>query len=106
MTDAEKLTYTTALCDNDPEATEALVSTLLKEAKLAILVRRFPFGFTEDTEVETRYEGLQCKLAARYFFKRGAEGEKTHNENGINRSYDSSNEEDLLQEVTPKAKVI
>lgn len=106
MTDAEKLTYTITLCDSDPEATEALVTALLTKAKLAILTRRYPFGYPESAEVEQRYEGIQCELAARYFFKRGAQGETSHNENGINRTYGSANDEDLLGEITPKAKVL
>lgn len=105
MTDAQKVEYTKELC-GDPEATEVLVTTLLTKAKYAILQRRFPFGQPETAEVEAQYEGLQCELAARYFFKRGAEGETGHNENGINRTYGSANDEDLLMEITPKAKLI
>lgn len=104
MTDAEKVEYTQALI-GDEEATQALVNILLTEARDAILQRRFPFGWPEDATVEPRYEGLQCKLAARYFFRRGGEGEISHNENGINRTYSSANDEDLLMEITPKAKL-
>ena len=104
MTDAEKLEYTQSLI-GDAEATEALVNTLLTDAKYAILQRRYPFGWPESATVEPRYEGLQCKLATRYFFRRGGEGEVSHNENGINRSYASANDEDLLMEVTPIAKL-
>ena len=39
--------------------------------------------------------------------KRGAEGETTHNENGINRAYESASvPESLLGRVTPFAGVI
>ena len=50
------------------------------------------------------YEMLQCELAARYFFRRGGEGEITHSENGISRGYGSVNDEDLLMEVIQVAR--
>lgn len=105
MTDTDKVTYVTSLC-NDPEATEVLVNVLLTKAKYAILRRKYlgdpPAGATlNDAE-----EDLQCQLAARYFFRRGAEGEVVHNENGINRTYGSANDEDLLCEVTTVIKVV
>ena len=49
---------------------------------------------------------LQVKLAVRYFLRRGGEGETRHSENGIDRTYGSVNDEDLLSEVTSFAKVI
>ena len=55
---------------------------------------------------EPRYEMLQVKLATRYFLRRGGEGEIRHSENGIDRTYGSVNDEDLLMEITPFAKVI
>lgn len=103
MTTAEKIELTKAYIPE--EVTDVVVSAYLTKAQYAILQRRYPFGFDADTEVETRYEGLQCELAARYYLKRGAEGEVEHNENGINRSYGSANDEDLLKEITPIAKV-
>lgn len=106
MTEAQKIEYTQALLERDPDATETLVKVLLTKAQDAILQRRFPFGWPENAAVEGKYEGLQCELAARYFFRRGAEGEVVHNENGINRTYGSPNDEDLLMNVTPKAKLI
>jgi hypothetical protein len=42
---------------------------------------------------------LQIRLAVVMYNKRGAEGEKSHNENGINRTYESV--EELLKEVVP-----
>lgn len=105
MTDAEKITMAQTLI-GDSEATDALVGVYLEDAKDAILRRRYPFGRPEGTDIESQYEMLQVKLAARYFMRRGGEGEVIHNENGINRTYKSVNDEDLLTEVTPFAKVI
>lgn len=106
MTTAEKITMAQTLI-GDEAATDALVSVYLSDANSAILRRRYPFGVPYDvTEVEPRYEMLQVKLAVRYFLRRGGEGENRHSENGIDRTYGSVNDEDLLMEVTPFAKVI
>lgn len=104
MTDSDKITMTQTLI-GDAEATDALVSVYLEDAKSAILRRRYPFGLPVDADIEPIYEMLQVKLAARYFVRRGGEGEIRHNENGIDRAYGSVNDEDLLMEVTPFAKV-
>jgi hypothetical protein len=79
---------------------------ILESAKAVILSRRFPFGdYPED--IEPRYKDLQIRIAVEMFAKRGAEGETAHSENGISRTYASSNvSEDLLREITPKAGVI
>ena len=91
MTTAEKITMAQTLI-GDTAATDALVSVYLDDANSAILRRR--------------YQMLQVKLAVRYFLRRGGEGEMRHSENGIDRTYGSVNDEDLLMEVTPFAKVI
>ena len=105
MTTEEKITKVKTLLGNDEEATDALVAVYLDDAKEAILNRRYPFGAPEATEVPRQYENAQCKLAARYFLRRGAEGEKIHNEDGIHRHYDSVNDEDILMEIIQIAKV-
>lgn len=107
MTTSERIQIVKSLVDNDSYATDAVITVYLADAKEAILNRAYPFGAPESvTDVPKRYERAQCKLAARYFLRRGAEGEKTHNENGINRTYGSVNDEDILQEVMQVVKVV
>ena len=100
MTTAEKIAYVQAFAD-DPEATDALVRAYLLKAAGAVFARMYGIGGKPSnvTEVPERYELIQCELALRYFMRRGGEGEKAHNENGINRQYGSVNDEDLLMEV-------
>lgn len=99
MTTAEKIAYVQAVVD-DSAATDALVTVYLTKAKAAIFARMYPKGAPDDVaDVPGRYEIAQCDLAARYFLRRGGEGEQTHNENGINRHYGSVNDEDILMEV-------
>lgn len=101
MTQAEAIAKVKTYAENDPAATDALVGLYLDDAKAAILRRLYPFGSIQYTDIPDIYEMLWCKLAFRYFLRRGAEGEYIHDENGINRHYSSSNDEDLLKEVTP-----
>ena len=106
MTDAVKIETVRTLVENDEAATDAVVSVYLDKARAAILRRLYPWGqWTDETTVPLKYEMLQCELASRYFLKRGSEGEYIHDENGVNRHYNSANDEDLLQEVVPYAFV-
>lgn len=106
MTTAEKIADVKSRLNNDPTATDALVSVYLNDAKNAILNRRYVGRPPYDaTDVPCEYENLQCRLAERYFLKRGAQGEQIHNEDGVHRHYGSVNDEDLLAEVTTVVKV-
>ncbi len=79
---------------------------VLDSAKAIILSRRYPFGDHPD-EIEKRYEDLQVRIAVELYNKRGVEGQTSHSENGVSRSYASASvSEDLLREITPKAGVV
>ena len=106
MTDLEKIVAVQTLVEKDEAATDALVSVYLSSAKAAILRRLYPFGIPEGADVPDIYAFSQCELAARYFLRRGAQGETVHNENGINRTYGTVNDEDILREIMPYAKVM
>lgn len=107
MTDAEKISTVQVLVENDATATDAVVTVYLNKAEAAIMRRLYPWGIPASApSVPEEYEMLQCELASRYFLKRGAEGEYIHDENGTNRHYGSVNDEDLLSEVVPFAKVL
>ena len=105
MTDAEKITYVKVFASDD-SLSDDLVSAYLADAKAAILRRRYPFGIPDNADVEPNYEMLQVKLATRYIFRIGSEGETEHREDSVQRIYGSANDEDLLMEVTPYAKLI
>jgi hypothetical protein len=105
MTKAEKIEIVQTLIGDKESATLDDIAVYLDDAKEAILVRRYPFGAPDEADVPRAYERIQCKLAARYFLRKGAEGEKAHNEDGVNRTYGSVNDEDLLMEVVQIAKV-
>lgn len=99
MLQSEKIQTVQTLIGDVPEANNtALIGVYLADAEDAILNRMYPFKRPDAVSID-KYERLQCKLAARYILRRGAEGETAHNENGINRTYKSVNDEDLLCEV-------
>lgn len=57
-------------------------------------------------EWEGRYDVLMCEIAADLYNRRGAEGEITHNENGVNRSWGSAGvSKHLMSRIIPRAKV-
>ena len=86
--------------------TDIELEDLLESAKAVILSRRFPFGNPPE-EIEARYKDLQIRIAVEMYNKQGAEGQLSHSENGISRSYSSASvSEELLREITPKAGVV
>lgn len=79
-----------------------LLSELLASAESAIMARRFPFGYSEDAEMPSQYEDLQIRIAMDMCNRMGAEGQMSHSENGVQRTYESSwISESLLNEIVP-----
>ena len=101
MTQLERLKLRLTENTSDEE-----LEDLLESAKAVILSRRFPFGEVPD-EIENRYKDLQIRIAVEMFSKIGAEGQISHSENGISRTFASASvSEDLLREITPKGGVV
>lgn len=106
MTEAEKITMVQTLVENDPEATNTAVPVYLNLARSTMLKRLYPLHPEKMAGgLPVIYETDQCELAARYFLRRGAQGETNHEENGVNRTYASVDDEDILRRLTPFAKV-
>lgn len=101
MTQLERLKIRIPENDNDNE-----LEDFLESAKAVILSRRFPFG-EQPTELEPKYMDLQIRIAVEMYNKRGVEGQTSHSENGVSRSYSSASvSEELLREITPKVGVV
>lgn len=105
MTDAEKIQIVKTYIGATDNAEDSVIAVYLDDAAEAILNRRYPFGYSEGTELPSMYERLQCRLAAEMYLKRGAEGEESHNEDGVNRKYAHADFEPLLRNVMQIAKV-
>ena len=101
MTQLERLKLRIPENNNDLE-----LEDVLESAKAVILSRRYPFG-EQPLEIEDKYKDLQIRIAVELYNKRGVEGQTSHSENGVSRSYASANvSEELLREITPKAGVV
>ena len=107
MTQNEKLEKLTTMVD-DPNVNSGILTIYLDIAKQEILNKAFPYGVPEDvTDVPSKYELTQLQIACYLVNKRGAEGEVAHNENGINRTYESADiPESMLARVVPYVGVI
>lgn len=106
MTDAQKIAMVQTLVQNDGDATDAIVAVYLQLALNKMLERLFPYDSTKTvSDIPERYETIQCELAARLYLRRGGEGETSHEENGVNRTYGSVDDEDIMSRLTPFAKV-
>lgn len=83
------------------ETDDRILSTFLDIAAEKILAKCYPFR-PDERDVPSRYHGTQLEIAAYLLNKRGAEGETSHSENGVNRSYESASVPDsMLKNVVP-----
>lgn len=99
MTESEKLTMLKAMVGGSD--TDEVLSTYLNIAGSKILAKAYPYN-DEIEEISKKYHTLQCEIAAYLLNKRGAEGQKTHSENGISRTYENADiPESMLRVVTP-----
>lgn len=106
MTSTEKIAMVKTLVESDADATDDVVSVYLNLACHTMLERLFPYDPDKtDVDIPFRYDTIQCELAARYFLRRGGQGEINHEENGVNRQYGTVDDEDILKRLTPFAKV-
>lgn len=86
------------------EESDELSLTYLDIAGEAITNKCFPFA-REEMTVPVRYKHKQLDIAVYLYNKRGAEGETKHNENGIDRSYESAGiPESMLKGITPHGR--
>ena len=106
MNGSAKTAMVQTLVENDAEATASVISVYLDLAHYAMLERLYPYDSTKTvSDISERYDTIQCELAARYFLRRGGQGEINHEENGVNRQYGSVDDEDILKRLTAYAKV-
>lgn len=88
------------------EKYDEVLDDYLESAKSIIMERRYPFeDFPE--QLDARYLDLQIRIAVELYNKRGAEGELSHSENGISRTYSSADvSKELLDVIVPKCKTV
>lgn len=98
MTNAEKRAALAVSLAPDTDTDEVL-DNVLADAEALVLNRMYPFGYPDGTTVPSRYERIQIQLAAELYSKRGAEGQTSHSENGISRTWTEKSA--LLSRVLP-----
>lgn len=103
MTKSQKLETLKTLTK---EANEELLLTFLSIAGDRIVNKAYPYT-TKQKSVPLKYHSLQIEIALYLYNKQGAEGETSHSENGISRSYESGSVPDsMLSSVVPFVSVI
>lgn len=110
MTQSEKISKLRIMV-NVPADTDGwsddVLSTYLDIASRKILNRAYPYAKSTTHIVPLEYEYLQCEIASYLLNKRGAEGQTSHSENGISRSYESADvPESMLKDIVPFCGVI
>lgn len=103
MTTDEKISIVSLMADEKDEKT---LLAYLNLAKSAVLRRAYPFD-TAKTEVPLQYEQAEIEIAVYLLNKRGAEGEQSHSENGVSRSYESAGiPPSMLSAIIPMVGVL
>lgn len=90
MTDTEKLTTVKTILDDGSGTlpSDEKVETYLSLAKGEILAWMYPSGIPENvTDVPNRYANVQVFAVVAGYTHAGAEGEKAHNENGVQHTF-------------------
>ena len=104
MNKNEKIDYIKALAPDLSSVgmTDEGIAAYLELSESSILERRYPYGIPDGIEFPARYDRLACEIAVAIISKIGAEGEISHTENGISRSYATGFiPKDMLQTVIP-----
>lgn len=104
MTEDEKVQLVQQLI-TDVSVTTAMIQSYLALAANRILNRVWPFGGA-PSEWPTQYDLVQVELTVRMVARRGGEGEISHSENGVSRTYGSVDDEDILRTLTPYVGVV
>lgn len=103
MTDTEKATMVTAMSG---EADANIVSAYLALAGDKVCRKAYPFNPTISV-VPSQYDWMQVEIAVYLLNKRGAEGQTSHDENGIRRGYEAADvPPSLLRDIVPFAAPI
>ena len=90
MTISEKIEAMSVAIAPDT-ADKRVLGCQLEEAGALILNKMYPFGYPENMVLPARYDRLQIKLAVELYTQRGAEGQASHTENGVTRTWPSVN---------------
>lgn len=101
MTNEEKIAKLEVLISPDTASSD-LLTYLLEQSEGIVLNRRYPFGYPEGMTVPDQYEQIQLRVAVELFSKMGADGQLSHSENGISRTWEAGDvSPSLLRKIVP-----
>lgn len=104
MTQDEKLTALKVMVGSSDS--DEVLSTYLTFAGSKIIAKAYPYQ-NDISEVPAQYAHLQVEIAAYMLNKRGAEGQTSHSENGVSRSYENGDvPSSMLKSVIPYCGVV
>ncbi len=87
------------------ETDDDVLLTYLNLAKEIVVSKAYPFR--DKIEVPAKYDGVHVEIAAYMINKRGAEGEVSHSENGVSRTYEDGDiPPTLLRRIVPVVGVL
>lgn len=87
------------------ETDDDVLLTYLNLAKEIVVSKAYPFR--DKIEVPEKYDGVHVEIAAYMINKRGAEGEVSHSENGVSRTYEDGDiPQTLLRRIVPVVGVL
>jgi len=103
MTEAQKLKMLKTMSGETDRPT---LLAYLSLAAGKVLKRLYPYR-SDVRRVPAKYAVNQVEIACYLLSKRGADGQLTHHENGIIRSYESASvPESMLKDIVPFASVL
>lgn len=78
--------------ESDDDTQDNLLQLFLNQAEKKVLKARYPYGATDSQKAKalTDYSDNVESIFVYLYNKQGVEGQTSHNENGINRSYESA----------------
>lgn len=105
MTREEQLILLHSMLDSSDDPDEVLLA-YLTIAGQKIINRAFPYR-DDIKEVPAKYAYKQVEIACYLLNKRGAEGQTSHDENGVKRVYgDADVPASMLEEIVPFCGVL
>lgn len=103
MSETEKITMVKTLSGETDDGT---VSAYLKLAGNKICRKAYPYDVMA-TKVPEQYDYTQVEITVYLLNKRGAEGQTSHSENGVSRTYENGDiPSALLRDIVPFASVM
>ena len=100
----EMLAMLAHMTDLSATSDAVVLGVYLELAEDLVMRRLYPFGVPDKATLPSSLEVKVLEVAAYMINKRGAEGQTSHKENGVDRTYAAGGvPDDMLREIIPMA---